>query len=135
MILYRYETWKGGVIFKDQILKPTKLVNDDYWPALVFLTKNPKWNESVIADTLIKSKPIRARSPKVFTKRGIPCWRFSVEISEPLYKLMYPHPYWLVMFREAKEKGINISEWHWTTHEYPIVETHVWNGWWKPTDT
>ena len=134
MILYRYETYEGQHTFKDQVLKPKKVINDDFWPSLVFLTKNPKWNEIVRANTLTGNEPIRAKSPKVFTKRGIPCWRFSVELSEPLYKLMFPHPYWLVMLNEAKEKGCDLSEWHWSTKECPIIETHTWNGWWKPTD-
>lgn len=127
MKLYHYACWNGLAIWNERVLKPSRFYGrytdqSRMWPKLVFLTKNDFWEPSIQAVTAEGDWAKGQSDPLEYVKQGIPCWRFQVEVKEPLVKLHYSHPLWETMLNDAKDLGAQLHNWHWTTRECQIEE-------------
>ena len=140
MIFYHYSTWPSTEIIKRGTIKATDFygryaLSQGKWPELVFLTSDPYWEYSVKATTPDGEKLKGSSDPDEYTKLGIPCYRFEVEIKDT-FKLMYPHPFWLWMFQDAKRLGSDVSKWYWTEEDCTIGNTARWkDGKWLHVPT
>ena len=132
MKLYHYSTWRGftlrelGIIYPNNRYGFAAQVDAHNWPKLVFLTKNDYWEPSIQSVDPKGNWDKEETSPIMYANRGIKCWRFTVELKEPLFKLMYSHPYWLMMLEDAAKLGSDLSQWHWTEEPCEIKESAQW---------
>jgi len=131
LILYHYTTWRGSATQALGVIHPKTRYgfaaqNKGSWPSLVFLTADPYWEPSIQARTADAAWSKGASDPEEYSKKGIPCFRFEVEFKEPLFKMMYPHPYWLMMLQDAKKLGSDVAKWHWTEEPCIIKATAIW---------